>query len=145
VDVAIPALPAAHAIGRLGCFLGGCCYGRPFGGAWAVVYTDVLAPAAHPPIPRHPAPLYESLGLIALAFALALVPLRRVGAGHRGLAYLAAYGALRVGNEAFRGDAVRGAYLGGAVSTSQLVGAVVCVGALVALYVSARGRQRARS
>ncbi len=39
VDVALPALPAAHSLGRIGCFLGGCCYGAPWNGPWAVVYT----------------------------------------------------------------------------------------------------------
>ena len=29
---ATPALPLAHAFGRIGCLLVGCCYGRPYGG-----------------------------------------------------------------------------------------------------------------
>jgi len=36
-----PALALAHGFGRLGCFLAGCCYGRPAGG-FGVVFTDPL-------------------------------------------------------------------------------------------------------
>lgn len=138
VDVAVPGIPAAHAMGRLGCFLGGCCYGSPWDGPWAVTYTHPLAPAAHPSVPRHPTPLYESAILLALAFAFALVPMKRVGSGRRLFGYLACYGAARVGVEFFRGDRVRGVYLDGLLSTSQAIGALVLGGGLVALWLTRR-------
>jgi phosphatidylglycerol:prolipoprotein diacylglycerol transferase len=134
LDLAPPAVAAGHAIGRIGCFLGGCCYGRPWDGPWSVVYADALAPAAHPPVPRHPAPLYESLALLALAFLFALLPPREIGSGRRIALYVLAYGTVRIGTELFRGDAVRGLYLGGSISTSQLLCAgLVLAGAAVLL------------
>lgn len=136
VDVGVPAIPAAHAMGRIGCFLGGCCYGAPWDGPFAVTYTHPLAPAAHPPVPRHPAPLYESLGLLVLALAFTLVPPRRVGSGERLFAYFVAYGVLRFTVELFRGDAVRGLFFGGRVSTSQIISAAVAALALAALVVT---------
>lgn len=138
MDLSVPALPAAHAMGRLGCFLGGCCYGEPWSGPWSVVYTHPLAPAAHPPVPRHPTPLYESAALLSLALIFALWPLGRVGTGRRLLAYLAAYGGLRVVTELFRGDRVRGVYLDGTVSTSQIIGALLLLGSLAAIVVLRR-------
>lgn len=126
LDLAIPGLAAGHALGRLGCLLGGCCYGRAFDGAWAVLYTHPLAPGAHPGVPRHPAPLYEAVGLLALGAVFALSPPRRAGDGSRALAYLAAYAALRIAVEGFRGDAVRGVWLG--ASTSQIVAAAALLG-----------------
>lgn len=138
LDLSIPGLALGHAFGRLGCFAGGCCYGRPFDGAWAVLATDPLAPAAHPPVPRHPSALYEAGGLLLLALVFALLPARRPGDGARALAYLGAYACLRFVVELSRGDAVRGFALG--LSTSQLVaiGALLVVGA----FFASRGRTR---
>ncbi len=134
VDLGTPAIAVAHALGRFGCFLGGCCYGAPWDGPWAVVYTHPLAPAAHPSVPRHPVPLYEAGGLLLLALLLSLTPPKRVGDGRRLLLYALAYGALRFGVELFRGDAVRGLYFGGALSTSQLIALAVAALALAGLY-----------
>ncbi len=123
LDRSVPGLAAGHALGRIGCFLGGCCYGAPFDGPWAVVYAHPLAPAAHPSVPRHPTPLYESAGLLALALAFALTPPRRPGSGARALTYLALYSLLRAATEQVRGDSIRGVWLG--VSTAQIVAAAV--------------------
>ncbi len=135
LDLTIPAIPLAHALGRIGCFLGGCCYGRAWGdpSLWAVRYTHEMAPGAHPSIWRHPTPLYEAFGLLILAFALAAWPLEKVGRGVRVGVYVLAYGVLRFGVEMFRGDAVRGVFFGGTLSTSQLIalGAVALGTAIV--------------
>ncbi len=125
LDLSIPAIPAAHAMGRIGCLLGGCCYGEPYAGALSIVYTHPLAPAAHPAIPRHPVPLYEAGGLIFIALVFALWPRAGVGRAGRFAAYFAAYAALRLGMEQFRGDTVRGLHMGGQVSTSEVVSTVV--------------------
>ncbi len=134
-DLSPPGLAASHAVGRLGCFLGGCCYGAPSEGPLAVLYTHPLAPGAHPSILRHPTPLYEGAGLLVLALVFAVVPLGAIGAGRRLLAYGAAYGALRFVIELFRGDAARGVYFGGAVSTSQLVALLLVSGSIAALLL----------
>ncbi len=120
-DAAIPAIPVAHALGRIGCFLAGCCFGAPWDGPWAVRFTHPFAPGAHPDVLRHPTQLYEAFGLLVLALGFALAPARDVGTGRRALAYALAYAALRFTVELFRGDAVRGLFLGGALSTSQLL------------------------
>ncbi|MEM1416515.1 MAG: prolipoprotein diacylglyceryl transferase family protein [Myxococcota bacterium] len=117
-DLVVPALPAAHAVGRMGCFFGGCCHGSLYEGPLAVSYPD------HPFVSaalRHPTPLYEAGLLLALAFVLALLPVRAAGSGRRLGIYAAAYAVIRAITELFRGDAVRGVWLGGAVSTSQLI------------------------
>ncbi|MCB9600462.1 MAG: prolipoprotein diacylglyceryl transferase [Sandaracinus sp.] len=122
-DAAVHAIPAGHAIGRLGCFFGGCCFGSeipathdaPF---WAVRYTNLLAPAAHPPVLRHPTPLYESALLLLVAWALTTIPTRRVGDGSRLGLYCVIYAAVRTTVELYRGDLVRGVWALG-LSTSQ--------------------------
>jgi phosphatidylglycerol---prolipoprotein diacylglyceryl transferase len=137
VDLSIPGVAAGHALGRIGCFLGGCCFGAEHHGPLSVTFTDPIAPAAHPAVPRHPVQLYESAGLLALSLAFALVPVRRTD-GTRALAYVVAYGALRLATEALRGDAIRGVW--GPLSTSQLVSLVLA--SLAALALAARFRAR---
>lgn len=136
LDLGTPAIAVAHALGRFGCFLGGCCFGRPWDGPWAVTYTHSLAPAAHPSVARHPVPLYEAGGLLLLALAFTLVAPSRIGRGRRLLLYAVLYGALRFGVELFRGDAVRGVFLGGAISTSQIIALVVSALALAGLHAT---------
>ena len=42
-DVFAPGIALGHVIGRLGCFLAGCCYGKDTTVPWAVVFTDPFA------------------------------------------------------------------------------------------------------
>ncbi len=142
LDATTPAIPLAHAIGRLGCFLGGCCYGRPWDGPWAVVATHPLAPAAHPAVPRHPVALYESGGLLLIALGLTLHPPRRLGNGRRLALYGLLYSLLRVLTEHLRGDAVRGLFFGGILSTSTALSGLLLVTCAVYLW---RTRWHARS
>jgi len=136
IDLGTPAIAVTHAIGRLGCFLGGCCFGAPHSGPWAVLYSHSLAPAAYPSILRHPAPLYEAAGLLLLAIAFAVVPARQIGHGRRLLLYGVLYGALRFVVELFRGDAVRGTYFDGAFSTGQLMAVALSILAVVGLAIT---------
>ncbi|HEV7734786.1 MAG TPA: prolipoprotein diacylglyceryl transferase family protein [Candidatus Binatia bacterium] len=63
LDAFVPAGLLALGIGRLGCFLGGCCYGAPTSLPWGLVFPEVGG------APRHPLQLYSALldvGLVAL-------------------------------------------------------------------------------
>ncbi len=63
-DVFAPGLALGHAIGRIGCFAAGCCWGQECKLPWAVTFTN---PNAHQltgvplGIPLHPTQLYESI------------------------------------------------------------------------------------
>ena len=67
-DLFALALPAGEAIGRIACFLGGCCYGKVATIAWAVHDHDAW---------RHPAQLYLSFAA-AVSFATLYVIERRM-------------------------------------------------------------------
>jgi len=50
-DLFAPVLPLAHAIGRVGCFLNGCCFGVPWQGVAAVHYpSTVCSPGGGEPV-----------------------------------------------------------------------------------------------
>jgi len=59
---AVP-VPAAVAIGRLGCFVGGCCFGKPTTLPWGIDFGDGLR--------RHPTQLYEAALHATIAVVLA--------------------------------------------------------------------------
>lgn len=138
LDVAMHALPAGHAIGRAGCFFGGCCYGSYWEGPWAVRYTHPIAPASIPAIFRHPTPLYESALLMIFAWGLLLWRPRHVGTGRRAGVYMIGYACIRTLTELFRGDLVRGMYFGGLVSTSQLISMALFAGGCIVIVVTRR-------
>lgn len=131
VDVAIPSIPIAHALGRLGCFYAGCCYGDETGAPIGVRFDHPLA-ADPSPVLRHPVQLYEALGLLVLALALILHRPADVGSGRRGLYYVLGYAALRTLVERFRGDVDRGV-IGGVLSTADVVSVVLVALALMGL------------
>src|SRR5262245_43317183 len=68
-DVCGPAIALGQAIGRIGCFMEGDCYGRPASVSWAVAFTNPDAATiggAPLGVPLHPVQLYESAVCLAL-------------------------------------------------------------------------------
>jgi len=143
-DACAPAVPLAHALGRVGCFLAGCCWGSACELPWGVSYTDPAAAATASIVPfgaaGHPVQLYEALGNVLLAGLIYLVFRRRRFSGQAWWSYVAGYAVLRILLEGFRGDP-RGAWIGGVFSTSQGVAVLAFLLAVTMLFVqSRRGR-----
>jgi phosphatidylglycerol:prolipoprotein diacylglycerol transferase len=93
-DTYVVPVAASIAIGRLACFVGGCCFGSPTSLPWAVDFGDG--------IPRHPTQLYEAVfhGVMAIL----LSRFRREGRYPRQLMklYILAYLAYRFATEFIR-------------------------------------------
>lgn len=141
-DLAAISLPLAHAVGRVGCFLGGCCFGRPAPATWpGVIFTDPLAPAARLAAGQrlHPVQLYEAAALLLLWLALLQARSRGWWRGRLFLVYLALYALARFGLESLRGDPGRGGL--GPLSTAQLL-ALLALAALPLLWWKASGAQK---
>jgi phosphatidylglycerol:prolipoprotein diacylglycerol transferase len=143
-DVLAPGVVLGQAVGRIGCFMAGCCYGKPANVPWAVTFNDVYANRnVGTPLdtPLHPTQLYESLAcFLIFGFLLWMAPRKRFH-GQVLLAYVALYAVARFVIEFFRGDAVRGFVLGGRFSTSQLIALLMLLAAgLVLPYLVRRGR-----
>lgn len=128
------ALPIGHAIGRIGCFMAGCCHGGPCTLPWAVVFDhpeSLVSPDLFG-VPVHPTQLYESLADLFIAAAgYMLLRRRTLRNGSVFLFYVVSYSIARFLVEFVRGDP-RGEFVGG-LSPSQWI-AIACVaGALITL------------
>lgn len=114
-----------HAFGRVGCFMAGCCYGKPTGTNWGVAFSDPASSAEPLHTLLHPVQLYEA-GYILLVGVLLLVIRRyfRRFYGQLFLTYLLLYAIGRSVLETYRGDYVRG-YVFGHVSNAQFT--AICI------------------
>ena len=137
-DVVAPCIALGQALGRLGCFSAGCCYGKPTTAFWAVTFRDPdsLAPLR---LPLHPTQLYESAATFGIF--LALISMRRWERFQGRLLwyYLLFYSTARFIIEFFRGDP-RGWAIPGVLSTAQATGIPL---ALVALFMILRKKPAA--
>ena len=103
VDVLAILVCVGHALGRMGCFFAGCCYGLESTVPWAVVFTDPtsVAPLG---VPVHPTQLYAVAYLLSLSVFLMWLRNNRGFNGQVFAAYLLVYPLLRSTNEFFRDD-----------------------------------------
>ena len=147
-DLFAPGIALGYMVGRLGCLLAGCCYGKPTDVAWAITFTDPVANlnvGTPLNIPLHPTQLYESVaGLIILLLLLALERRGRSFAGRTFWLFVLFYSVSRFVIEFFRGDD-RGMPLDW-LSTSQLISLVLFPLSLIMLwYLSRPSRPQAES
>lgn len=124
-DAFSPGLAMGHAIGRLGCFAAGCCYGKPTSHFWGVTFTNPIA-AQYVGTPLNqalePTQLFESAAELIIFFILSWMFVRRKFDGQVFGAYLFLYGIARFFLEFIRDDPGRGGpYLGGILSGTQLI------------------------
>jgi phosphatidylglycerol:prolipoprotein diacylglycerol transferase len=87
-------LPFSLAIGRVGCFIEGCCAGRPWNGPWAL--------ADEHGVMRHPAQLYELFFQLAIGIVFVALLKRGRLKGRLFALYLVVYGLLRFATEFLR-------------------------------------------
>ncbi len=85
------------AIGRIGCFLGGCCYGTPTALPWGVDFGDG--------VPRHPTQLYEAAFALVALVALRVLRGRVSTPGRLFGGLMIAYFAFRFAEEFLRDEA----------------------------------------
>jgi len=134
-DVFALGIALGHAVGRLGCFAAGCCYGKPTTLPWGVTFTNPLAgqlvgtPLG---VPLHPTQLYEMTLELGNFFLLAWVLRRKQFNGQVIGTYMFVYGFARYFLEFVRDDPERGSVLGGLMTGTQLlaIGLVIAGGLL---------------
>ncbi len=95
LDLFVPYVALGQAIGRVGCLLNGCCYGKPV--AWGLYFPVYEARL-------HPTQVYESLGLLAVFLILKSALHRPHRDGGILVLYLVLASLLRFAVEFFRAD-----------------------------------------
>lgn len=126
----LPALTIGHAIGRIGCFLAGCCFGKETNFFWGVFLHGHF---------RHPTQLIEAFGLLALGLHI----LKSKKSKSVLLSeYFIVYGVLRFSVELLRGDGVRGQWL--IFTPSQWISIVLFVAGIL-IYLSTRKHESTKS
>lgn len=139
-DVFAPGIALGHIVGRLGCLLAGCCFGKPTTVPWAITFRDPAATAnVGTPlgVPLHPTQLYEAgAEALILAFLLLWEKKGRPFPGRTFWTYMLLYGISRFAIEFYRGDS-RGMVFD-ALSTSQFVSVVLVPLSIAMLIVLGR-------
>ncbi len=141
-DVFAPGIALGHAVGRVGCLMAGCCYGKPTHAWWAITFTDAFTgDYVGTPLgtPLHPTQLYEVAAELAiLGFLLWLERRSRNFPGRTFWSYILLYGVSRYAIEFFRGDPRGSVWI---FSTSQFI-SVLLVPASVLMLAWLGGRAK---
>ena len=137
-DVFAPGIALGQAVGRIGCFAAGCCWGTECHLPWAVTFRNLEAQRlTGVPLgdPLHPTQLYESLADAVIFFVLYRLIARPHAAGAILGWYLALYSSARFVIEFFR---FHEQGLHGGLSLTQWI-SLATLACGIALLVARRG------
>lgn len=141
MDACLAGVALGMGLGRLGCLMAGCCFGKPTDLWWGITFTDpVCRRLSGTPlgVALHPTQILQALdGFLLCAFLVWLFPRRRFD-GQGGALFFAWSGASRFAWEFLRDDR-RGSWMG--LATSQWIGlAMIATGAILWVWASKRKR-----
>ena len=136
LDLFAPFVALAQGIGRIGCFLFGCCYGAECHLPWAVQFPDGSPASYHFGVDHwvHPSQIYHSLFNFIHFGILIAIRKRQTFRGQIAASYFMIYSVGRFLIEFTRGD-----YRGflGPFSTSQIISFLIFTGGLI-FYIQLR-------
>lgn len=162
LDFVAPVGAVALAATRIGCFLNGCCYGKPTAVAWAVSYPagsrvqraqlgEGLVSAGEPSLPIHPAQLYELLAALSIFAPLWWLYPRRRFSGQITLIFFLLYAPWRFFVEFLRADSppwrpsLGSLVLSfGPLTAYQVLSLLLFLAAALLLWAGARRQREAR-
>ncbi len=147
-DFISQAVPILVVFIRMGCIAAGCCYGKP---------TDFFIHLTFPHlvtdkgvnlsgVPLHASQLYDLMnGVFMFGLFRYLYP-RRAFQGQIFILLLVCYAFVRFFIEFLRGDADRGLYFGGLLSTGQIISTIlVTLGSLTYIYLWKKAKSHAHT
>ena len=137
-NMAAARLAFGHGIGRIGCLMVGCCYGKPC--EHGIVFHH--SPVAPNNIPLVPTQLIEIGFNFLLGAVLLFLATRSRWKNRLAFVYLFSYPVFRFVLEFYRGDEYRGIFLG--LSTSQWISLLVLLGSGVILLRRCRKNRKKR-
>ena len=137
-DIAAPSIAIAQGLGRIGCFLAGCCFGKEIpAGHWlsfiGVIFPNEALCEAPAGVLLWPTQLISAAGDLLLAAFLIWYTDRERFAGEVSVFYIGLYAIGRFLVEFLRGDEVRGFV--GFLSTSQFIAVFMLILAVLMWFV----------
>jgi phosphatidylglycerol---prolipoprotein diacylglyceryl transferase len=111
-----------HGMGKIGCFLSGCCHGKVCNATFGVVFSHPDTSAEPINTPLYPVQLMDAAMLFGICSLLLFVKKRKLFDGQLLLLYAILYGLGRFFTEFLRGDSDRGTVFNGLLSHSQFIG-----------------------
>lgn len=121
MELITPSIPLGHAIGRIGCFLAGCCYGKITSASYGIHFSSLNEGEYAIPVQLYEAGFLFLLWLFLFIYQMIKrneKPYRLTGI------YFFSYSIWRFFIEFFRGDEIRGIFL---LSTSQWIALVMLI------------------
>ena len=164
-DMCVPGLALGHLFGRIGCFLNGCCYGKPTEMPFAITYPAGTPPALKypdmaqqkiiqigeglqtvcPSLHLHPVQLYEVLCNLILVLLLNFT-LKKLKRGQNLALYIFLYGIIRFSDEFFRGDHKTADLFFGIFTPAQFIGLfLIPIGAGLFFYFQKKDAWRSEA
>ncbi|MDD2714890.1 MAG: prolipoprotein diacylglyceryl transferase [Candidatus Wallbacteria bacterium] len=136
-DAVVPVVALGQSIGRIGCFLNGCCYGQ-VSDTYGIVFPEL-----RDGLLRLPTQIFESAGDLLIFVILYRMLWKRRFHGENFSLYLILYGILRFMIEFLRGDP-RGSVYFGCLSVGQLLSLVGVLTGMTIYLLGFRSRQTGR-
>jgi len=124
-DLIVPYIALGQAIGRIGCFLNGCCYGKIVEHGFAVTFPGEA-------VTRMPVQIYSSLFLFVFFLILMKIRKKHFFDGCVFASYLMIYGVFRFFMDLLRGDELSVFYC---LKLSQFIGVVTFLCGLLIFFV----------
>jgi phosphatidylglycerol---prolipoprotein diacylglyceryl transferase len=131
-----------HFFGRIGCFMAGCCYGKPHAGILGVHFTHPDTMARPLGEALHPTQLYDAGAIFMILLIIVWIRKWKTFDGQIFLSYLMLYAISRSVVEIFRGDLSRGFIIGDWLSHSQFISFLLLI---VCLYFYRKMDARAKA
>jgi phosphatidylglycerol---prolipoprotein diacylglyceryl transferase len=130
-DVVAPGVALGYALGRVGCFLNGCCYGGPTDLPWACRFHDPPITGPLTP-PSHPTQIYASIINLGIFSLLLRIFRRQRTTGQVLWSYILFYAVYRFGIEFLRkGVTAQVAAAGLTQAQWASIGMVLAAGAVI--------------
>jgi phosphatidylglycerol:prolipoprotein diacylglycerol transferase len=130
-DLWAPGVAVGQAIGRIGCLMAGCCYGKPTDVPWGILFTH-----PHSLAPRHvfihPTQLYAFFSGMMIFWVLLGIHSRKRFPGQVFLWFLILHSTARLAMERLRGDP-RGVVFETGMSITQLGTTLLLIASVIAL------------
>ncbi len=145
-DTLAVGVPLGHAMGRIGCFLNGCCWGRECSLPWGVTFPfgsepfkqqlddKIIPTTSTSALPVHPTQLYEAVGLLLLCALMWWWFRKKTFQNRLMWLYLVLYGTLRFGVEIYRNDEPH--WILSRFTNAQAVAMLMIVVGAVALFLT---------